>query len=303
MLIDSAFNKGKKDGFYGNRSVVLSKKLLRYIRANPLINGLYVAAIGHYPHAVRHYRRREQGVDENILIYCIGGSGIIEVNGQSYYIEPNTLFVIPARVPHAYWASDSDPWSIYWLHFCGKNAHYLKKYFRQIITIDEGPDARINERINLFNEILTTMELGFSKDNIEFANLSLNGLLASFFYVHTYISSKGFQSNNPVDQAIFFMQKHLEQCLSLQDIADHVQLSKSHLSKIFRNKTGTSPIDYFINLKMQEAIRILISESLQIQEVAFKLGYDDAYYFSRLFKKNIGRSPGSFVKASKITTK
>src|SRR5690606_40982142 len=52
----------------------------------------------------------------------------------------------------------------------------------------------VDDRINLFNEILTSLELGFSQENIEFANLSLNSLLASFFYVETYRASKGYQS-------------------------------------------------------------------------------------------------------------
>jgi AraC-like DNA-binding protein len=76
-------------------------------------------------------------------------------------------------------------------------------------------------------------------------------------------------------------------------------MSESHLSKIFRQKTGTSPIDYFIDLKMQEAIRLLSNKSLRIKEVAFELGYDDPYYFTRIFTKQIGISPATFLKISR----
>jgi AraC-like DNA-binding protein len=290
---------GKMDNFYGDKSIVMSTKTLRRIKHNPLINRLYITDIGYYPHAVHHYRRRKEGISENILIYCISGSGTIQVDGLSCFIEPSSYFVIPAYKPHIYHASAKTPWSIYWLHFGGEKGNRFKEFFGRPTAIKPDTSTRINDRINLFNEILTSLELGFSKENIEFANLLLNSLLASFFYVETYRASKGYQSNNSVDKAIFFMQENLNKCMKIGDIANHVQLSESHLSKIFRNKTGTSPIDYFINLKMQEAIRLLTNKSFRVKEVAFFLGYDDPFYFSRLFKKHIGTSPGTFVKTSK----
>jgi AraC-like DNA-binding protein len=50
---------------------------------------------------------------------------------------------------------------------------------------------------------------------------------------------------------------------------------------------------------MQEAIRLLTNKSLRIKEVAFKLGYSDQYYFTRIFTKQIGTSPASFIKTSR----
>jgi AraC family transcriptional regulator, arabinose operon regulatory protein len=289
---------GKMDSFFGDRSIVMSEKILPKIKANFLIKDLYIKDIGFYPYALHHYRRRKSGIHENILIYCINGSGTIQIHGQSYLINPNSYFVIPAHQPHSYWASENDPWSIYWIHFGGPKSHHFEKFFGIPIMIKTIPTSRIDDRINLFNEILTSLELGFSQENIEFANLSLNCLLASFFYVETYHASKGYQSKNPVDQAIFFMLENLTKSLKIQDIANHVQLSESHLFKIFRNKTGASPFDYYINLKMQEAIRLLTNKSMRIKEVAFFLGYEDPFYFSRLFKKYIGKSPGEFVKTA-----
>jgi AraC family transcriptional regulator, arabinose operon regulatory protein len=291
---------GKKDNFFGDRSIIMPAKIINEIKNNSLIYRLYITDIGYYPNASRHFRSRETGIKENILIYCISGNGIIQINGQSYDIEPNSFFIIPALEPHTYWAAERDPWSIYWIHFGGEKSHCFKKFYKRTIKLKSCPNSRINDRINLFNEILTALELGFSMENIEFANLSLNSLLSSFIYVETYLASKGYQSKNPVDQAIFFMQQNLSKSIKIQDIANHIQLSESHLSKIFRNKTGSSPFDYFINLKMQEAIRLLTNQSMRIREVAFALGYEDPFYFSRLFKKHIGKSPGMFLKSAKI---
>lgn len=287
---------GKSDSFTGDRSVVLSHKQIKNIEKNPLINGLYITAIGFYPHAKHHYRKRKKGIKDCILIYSIYGDGTIVIENKEYDLKPNSFFVIPSQAAHTYWASPSNPWSIYWLHFRGKRSSELTNHFGKAYSIKQSSKSRKDDRIEQFNELLTTLELGFSKENITYANLNLNSLLASFFFVETYRAAKGYKGTNPVDLAIIFMQKNINRTIKISDISNHVKLSESHLNKIFRNKTGSSPMDYFINLKMQEAIRLLINQSLKIKEVAYRLGYKDQYYFTRIFTKHIGSSPGSFTK-------
>lgn len=291
-------DSGKSDSFYGDRSVVLSKEQLQTIE-EPLFGQLYISDIGFYPHARNHFRKRKEGIKEHILIYCIDGTGKIHIRDNIYELSPNTFFIINSSEPHSYWSSESNPWSIYWLHFGGKCSLEFKQNFCKIISIEHSLNSRIDDRINFFNEILTSLEFGFSKNNIEYANLCLNSLLASFFYRDIYRVVKGFKSEDPVDKSILFMQKNIERNLKIKDISAHINLSESHYSKLFRNKTGSSPLDYFINLKMQEAIRLLSNRSLRIKEVAFKLGYNDPCYFSRIFSKHIGANPQSFLKISK----
>jgi len=290
---------GKIDNFFGDKSVVLSKKQLKIIKENPLIMSLYISDIGFYPHAKNHYRKRKKGINEHILIYCVDGNGTIQIGEKLNQLKANSYFVIKAHEAHTYWASESNPWSIYWLHFGGERSNHFDEFFDRIISIEKSVDSRIEDRIKLFNEIITALESGFSTDNINYANLCLSSLLASFFYISAYRSGIGYQSTNAIDQTIFFMQKNINKTLKISDISNHINFSESHLSKIFRNKTGSSPLDYFINLKMQEAIRLLTNQSLKIKEVAYRLGYNDPYYFTRIFTKHIGSSPASFVKMSR----
>lgn len=289
---------GKTDSFYGARSVVLTKKQLETIRNSPLIRKLFISDIGFYPNATNHYIKRKKGVSENILIYCIDGTGSISIGEDVFKLQRNNYFIIPANKAHKYWASESSPWSIYWLHFGGEHSFYFQDFFGKVTPIRKTSKSRIDDRINLFNELLSALESGFSTQNLNYANLCLNNLLASFFYVETYRTVKGHKSSNPVDQSVLFMQKNIHKNLKVSDFAKEVNLSESHLSKLFRNKTGSSPLDYFINLKMQEAIRLLTGQPLKIKEVANILGYNDPYYFTRIFTKQIGSSPASFVKMS-----
>ena len=105
------------------------KKQLKIIKENPLIRSLYITDIGFYPHAKNHYRKRKKGINEHILIYCIDGNGTIQIGEKMNQLVANSYFVIKAHEAHTYWASESSPWSIYWLHFGGERSHHFEEFF------------------------------------------------------------------------------------------------------------------------------------------------------------------------------
>ena len=64
----------------------------------------------------------------------------------------------------------------------------------------------------------------------------------------------------------------------------------------FKHVTKVTPMQYIIQLRMTNALNLLDNTSYNIIQVANAVGYDDAYYFSRLFKKNVGVSPTEYRK-------
>ena len=68
----------KREGFKGQRSIVLPDTITGKLRKNPLTRLLYVTDIGYYPKAKFHFRKRPHGVDQHILIYCVDGEGEVE---------------------------------------------------------------------------------------------------------------------------------------------------------------------------------------------------------------------------------
>jgi AraC-like DNA-binding protein len=106
--------------------------------------------------------------------------------------------------------------------------------------------------------------------------------------------SEKMHGTDPVESSISFMQQHISNLLSLEEIARSVNFSASHYSAIFRKKTGFAPIEYFNHLKIQRACQYLHFTDLRVKEIADKLGIEDPYYFSRLFTKLMGVSPNSY---------
>jgi YesN/AraC family two-component response regulator len=93
-----------------------------------------------------------------------------------------------------------------------------------------------------------------------------------------------------------FLEEHYSEDLSLDLLSDRFNMSISRLSAEFKKHIGTSPIDYLIKIRMSEAALILSRLNLNVSEVAEKVGYDDPFYFSKLFKKYSAKSPLQYRK-------
>lgn len=291
----SDFNKFRtrvRAGFVGQRMIVLPKKILAEIKKNSLINQLYVTDIGFFPRAKFHFRERNNGSRQYILIYCMEGQGVIDVADDKVELKPNSFYIIPPNVKHAYYAVQKDPWSIYWMHFSGPQSENLFGRFKgrnssaaRFITFEE-------RRVNLFENLIDVLEDGYSSDNIEFVNISLWQLIGSFIY-NGYFTEIGKEKaeGDIINTSIKYMKKHLGEPLKVNTIASHFNYSNSHFFSLFKKKTGYSPIHYFNHLKIQKACQLLSFTDMSVKEISYSLGYEDPLYFSRLFKKIMNISP------------
>lgn len=95
-----------------------------------------------------------------------------------------------------------------------------------------------------------------------------------------------------VEQIVNYFDDHYSEKISLDQIAENMYLSPFYISKIFKSETGDTPIRHLINIRLEKAKELLEGGYAgSIQEVAASVGYDDAYHFSKLFKKRYGISP------------
>lgn len=103
-----------------------------------------------------------------------------------------------------------------------------------------------------------------------------------------------------VEQLVNYLDEHFAEKISLDQIAENMYLSPFYISKIFKSETGNTPIHYLIKIRMERAHEILENGwEGSIQEVAARVGYEDAYHFSKLFKKHFGVSPSQVKKKGK----
>lgn len=98
----------------------------------------------------------------------------------------------------------------------------------------------------------------------------------------------------PVEKAINFINENYKNDISLDDISQMVGISAYYFSKLFKNETGTNFIDYLTNLRISKAKELLDLGRLSVKEIGMEVGYPDPNYFSRIFKKNVGKSPSEY---------
>ena len=109
-----------------------------------------------------------------------------------------------------------------------------------------------------------------------------------------------YNKNYVVNRIINYLSENYEHKISLEQIAHNMYLSPVYISKIFKEETGESPINYLIKIRLEKAKEILLtSDNGSIKNIANQVGYDDVYHFSKLFKKYYGISPLYYRKQTK----
>lgn len=104
--------------------------------------------------------------------------------------------------------------------------------------------------------------------------------------------------NNPtnkfIEQINNFIEKHIHQSISIQDISESMNMSSGHLSRKFKNETSYTLLEYITSIRIRKAIELLQFSNDRINEIAYKVGYSDPKYFSSLFQKHIGITPTEY---------
>ncbi|OBR66529.1 hypothetical protein A7K91_03545 [Paenibacillus oryzae] len=105
-----------------------------------------------------------------------------------------------------------------------------------------------------------------------------------------------------IDKVKAYIEEHYDKdYISLQSASDYVQLSPSHLSKVFSQGTGQTFIEHLTQTRMKRAMELLLTTPAKSYEVAFLVGYNDAHYFSNLFKRVTGMTTKQFRKNGGLT--
>lgn len=285
----------KADGFDEQRLLVIPDIFLGQISQHPLVHPMLLTDIGFFPHALHHYRERANGCDAYIFIYCIDGEGWLIVNDEpQILIHRNTLVVIPASTPHIYGASKTDPWSIYWFHLKGDEVEQLVRSIDISNYTLHIPALQATKITHLFNECYETLLYkGYSFKHYLYVSLSMRHLLGMFLLLQEGAQQDD-KKNKAIDSAIQYMLEHIQSSITLSDLAEHVGLSKPHFIHLFKQTTDYSPIDYCLHLKIQRSCLYLELTTTSIKEVGQRVGFQDPYYFSRLFHKIMGQSPTAY---------
>lgn len=293
--IESGF---RREGFAGQRLVVLPNTVTARASEHPLLRALFPTDAGFFPGAARHLVERESGADGFVVIVCLTGRGWFrqEHGSDTHTIAPGDVLWFSPGEPHAYGADPTHPWSIEWAHFQGTEA---AAWGRELglksaatgagrVTLDPSEAGRIGLR-----QVCTWLEAGYTTINLLAASAALRTSLTEIARRRSRTGAAR-SASDAVATSVKMIDERLDQPVSLAELAAAAGLSVSHYSMLFRAHTGYAPIDFLLRRRMQLAAHLLDTTPLRIEEVATRLGYTDAYYFSRVFKRFVGHSPRAY---------
>jgi len=290
----------RAEGFRGQVMHVVPRPLLAAAAAHLLAAELYPTDIGFYPRAWRHYRERPDGAPEHILIFCTAGRGWFEVDGREGFLEPDQALLIPQGRPHRYGADARQPWTIHWAHFAGEDAAYFSGLLPVGCPLVPVAAATRPALVRLFRECCAALANGFSPTRILYAAQVLRHLLAALFFDNPAFTAGAWPRPARDFRRVFdYMRQQLPNRLTLAQMARAAGLSAPRFSALFKAQTGVTPGDYYLRRRLQIASRLLDTTDQSIKEIAAACGYDDPYYFSRLFRKVMGVPPTVYRRTQK----
>jgi AraC-like DNA-binding protein len=227
------------------------------------------------------------------VVYISSGRGWFEGADQvRRSITAGDLFIVFPGVRHAYSPDKETGWHEYWVGFGGEHANRL---YRNGLFTHENPV----HHIGLDQDIMADFEqiIQLCRQQPPGFQVLLGSLVLQLLaHVHACeIRSKTTHGDSDlVETARSIMLLHLEEGIEVEDIASELGMTYNHLLSIFRQYTGLTPYQYFLQLRIHRSKELLQDKDLSIKEISARMNFENQYYFSRLFKKKTGLSPSEW---------
>ena len=271
---------------------VVPRKMVSLLSQHPLAKDLYPLGLGYYKQALNHTMSRNKH-DDYLIIYCLDGEGKLTVNKQIHIVKAGDIICLPKGVAHAYKASEATPWTIYWVHFSGDKSEDFIDYLA-INSNNYVFPLGIHSRLTSdFESLLECRQYSYNINAFVHTASLLRQILTHIAQLQPLAKQQA-AHNFDLERVHSLMQARVHEQLELEALAETVSLSKFHFIKKYKELTGTTPINHFIHLKVERACHLLDVTTKSINEISFAVGYEDAYYFSRIFKKIMGISPSQY---------
>ena len=251
---------------------------------------VYPPLVGH-PDAFYFNVAKGRKLDSYQLVYISHGRGKYFTSPKhSIDVHAGDLFILRPNVWHSYYPDRKTGWHEYWIGLKGPNldSHFKNEFFDgHKIIYNVG---FIEEIVDLYNKAISVAmkERATCQQYLAgIANLILG--MTIYYYTNRHLNDDIMVKN--ISKACIIMRENLLTDMTPEQVAEQVCMSYSWFRKMFRDYTGMSPARYMQELKLQRAKNMLVSSTLSIKEIAYTLCYEDASYFSALFKKYLGCSP------------
>lgn len=230
-----------------------------------------------------------------VVQYTLNGEGGLEIEGLHYSVHAGDVFIIDIPGTNRYYLPEtSSHWEFLYLEFTKECLPMLRKIYSVAGPVLHLPkDSELPDQImNIYAEALGDRMSSF----FENARVSYDLWLRLTEYAVSFSGSE----ISKIDLAKSYIdQNYFRNDLDLDQVADHIGMSRSYMCQEFRSKYGISPGKYLREVRISHACYLLMAKSDHtLQEIAEMVGYSNNNYFGKVFKAETGLSPGEYRKRS-----
>ena len=242
------------------------------------------------------------------VCFAYAGRGTFRIGDQEHPVERGDLFLATPGASHEIVSSRTQPLGIYFWAFTllRLTDHAATEFDRPIDVLLESlcssrelvarPPGLLEQTLELLTDEMTNKSAGYTQ--------AVHGLAMKLLLDTARAYTQGVPaepmpmlergSKSMVATAIRYLRDNYSRPLEVRDVAVQVHLSERHLSRLFVRETGRSILAYLTDLRIEAASQLLLDDSLPIKQIARAVGYPDPHYFTTLFGRKTGITPGVF---------
>lgn len=227
------------------------------------------------------------------IYYMKKGSCSYFIDNKSYKIGSGDIILIPGGVIHKSQYSNNN----YSRHLINCSKYYIPSSIFNVLPklIYVYRNTTIQHKID---EIFAAIDHDYRSPD-SFSSESLRSLMHTLFILlarNPNLKSNEYVKNICTETAIEHIRKNFGSNITLSSVAKMCAVSPEHMSRTFKRETGFGFSEYLTHVRLQHAEYLLKNSNLSITETAHRCGFGDGNYFSVIFKRNFGITPGAMKK-------
>lgn len=245
------------------------------------------------------------------LYYIKQGSAVLHLPEGDMEATAGHMYLIPSYVPHSYECEPGfDFYYLFVFQWLERGVSVFQAYdFPYQVRSNEATQLLFENYCNLYPQLNLPSEDADKFDAhpsyreyvqaymqmAHYERLQLHGLVEILFsYFVKHAKPRAVMNDCRMAGLMKYVQEHMEEPLSTEELAQHACVTKCHLIRMFRSALGMTPLRYITQCKVQYAQTLLLRTDLSVRQVGEAVGFKDISYFIRLFRRQLGFTPQEY---------
>lgn len=227
----------------------------------------------------------------NGIVIPLDGCAEYVVSGTHYQLKKGTILLSGGGLELSKRVIGDEPFSYILIHYKITPIESIGDYVLPLHFVLTLADLHLTKIKRLADQMLTNQKRGDLMSTFNQKSLLWRTIEEIFEF--------GFDKcvmneNEKIEKVKKYIYENINRDLSVVELSDYINEEPKRFAQLFCKKMGLCPKKYIIQTKIHYAKELLLQTNLTVQEVSYKIGYEDPFYFSRIFKKNTGFAPSIY---------